>query len=420
MAITEIEKSVIGAVIITNGQLLDEIALKPQDFYGWAHQDFWKILTDRQKAGEPLDPVTLLASYPKLAEQIHEYLDACYHPDLAKGHAEQVKLAANKRLVHETAQRVVNLSLAESIELLNKTLDDVDSGTVTDYPYVKDLFDDHLKSLREPNRNPRSGLAKVDELLQGFKPGGLYVIGARPGVGKTVVGLQIAWNLARHGNALSENEEPGTVLFHSLEMSKGELLNRLIAYRASEKPNNTLTLADLERHKFDQSQERMLNEVKKELATSQLIINDEGSQSIASIRAFARHWERKHKPRAIVIDYLGLLSDSNEGKSRYEAITAISGGLKRLAKDLNLPVIVLAQLNRASVNRGDKMPILADLRDSGSVEQDADVVVLLHRDPTQSGEDLVFTVAKNRHGAVGNIQMVFYGQYAKIEEAKTY
>jgi replicative DNA helicase len=148
-----------------------------------------------------------------------------------------------------------------------------------------------------------------------------------------------------------------------------------------------------------------------------LSVNDAGGQTIASIRAYARTMGRVAPLRAIVVDYLGLIADASKFKNRYEGITFISGELKRLAKDLNVPVIALAQLNRESAKSNTK-PTMADLRDSGSVEQDADVVILLYRnaddpDPVTAGE-IHLIIAKNRHGATDYFTYLFQGRYARI------
>jgi len=168
----------------------------------------------------------------------------------------------------------------------------------------------------------------------------------------------------------------------------------------------TLTTAEIHKIKTGEHQIKRL-----------ISINDNGGQSLASIRAYARSYQRKGMPlKAIVIDYMGLISDANEGRSRYEAMTKVSAALKRLAKDLEVPVIALAQLNRDVENRSEEsLPTLSDLRDSGSIEQDADVVILLSRSKKREGE-ITLAVAKNRHGETGVTNYVFKGHFSKIVE----
>ena len=266
---------------------------------------------------------------------------------------------------------------------------------------------------------PTSGIGMLDELLNGFRPGGLYIIGARPATGKTVIGLQIAFGLARSANTLPTGENAGAVAFHSLEMSRRELLNRLTAQVFG------IELDRIERGLVSSAETKMIDSRRYEISRM-LAINDRSNQSVASIRRFARSIVRKNIPlKGIVVDYLGLISDvQSSGKSRYEAMTIVSGQMKALAKDLNVPVVCLAQLNRNVEGRKESAPVMADLRDSGSIEQDADVVMLLHRKASITAPDpsvlnvLQVIVAKNRHGSTGVMEFFFEGAFSRITEPK--
>jgi len=406
------ERSVIGAALISNGKLLDDFNLLPQDFYEYEHQKLWAQLSANKQNNEACDPITLISKLPNEANLIWDCIDACYSVDVATDHAKQIKSAANHRRLLETAETILQTetNLPDTIKILNESLNAVESNGQISFTTISDDFDDHIEQLQKPNTNAKSGLKKIDETLQGFRPGALYVFGARPVVCKTVVVLQIALGLARSGNDLGENQSAGLVLFYSLEMSKREIMNRIVAQTANvgidELDNGQLSVDNL-------------NKIQKHRATfSRLLsVNDRGGQSIGSIRAYARTMSRTAPLRAIVVDYLGLIADSNKFKNRYEGITFVSGELKRLAKDLNVPVIALAQLNRDSA-KGNTKPTMADLRDSGSVEQDADVVILLTRNPEDqnpatAGEiDLI--IAKNRHGATRFFTYLFEGRYARI------
>jgi len=413
LGILTFEQAVIGAVIISNGKLLDDFNLQPKDFYEYEHQRLWSQLLANKKDNESCDALTLIHQLPSNGDLIWDCVDACYSVELATGHAKQIKSAANERKLKDTAERVLynEQSLPSAIKLLNDTLTSFEGSGQNLFTTIGDDLETHLEHLDKPNTNARSGINAIDDLLQGFRPGALYVIGARPGIGKTVVGLQMALGLARSGNELSQNERAGLVLFHSLEMSKREIMNRLISQTALVNINELDggQLSAVNRSKI-QNQKSALSRL--------LSINDSGGQSIASIREYARTMARTAPLRAIVVDYLGLIADASKFKSRYEGITFISGELKRLAKDLNVPVIALAQLNRESA-RGNTKPTMADLRDSGSVEQDADVVILLSRDlsdiPTADKGLIELNIVKNRHGATKSFTYLFEGHYARIK-----
>jgi replicative DNA helicase len=226
-------------------------------------------------------------------------------------------------------------------------------------------------------------------------------------VGKTVIGLQAAFGLARNTNALQKGETAGAVAFYSLEMSKRELMNRLVSQVLS------IPMDSLDRGLLGIIEKKRIDERASELHNL-LTINDRGNQSLASIRNFARSIKRQGVPlKAIVIDYLGLIADVQSGRNRYEAMTMVSGALKALAKDLDIPVIALAQLNRNVEAQKESMPKMSDLRDSGSIEQDADVVILLHRSKEEPGV-MWLNVAKNRHGQTATLQFKFEGHYSRI------
>jgi replicative DNA helicase len=237
-------------------------------------------------------------------------------------------------------------------------------------------------------------------------------------VGKTIVGLQIAWQLSKIG----------PVSFHSLEMSKSEIYNRILSMEAQvyigslnkgscqnqDAPEGT-GLKDADWKKISESRAR--------IEKHQLAIHDKSGQTLLQIRALANSVKGKGQLQAVVVDYLGLIQDTEKGRKRYEMITDISIGLKNLAKDLNVPVIALAQLNRGPEQRKDSEPDMADLRDSGGIEQDADAVILLHRKRDDEIDDtdwqksyMIMKVAKNRHGALGDVGLRFEGHFSRVIE----
>jgi replicative DNA helicase len=273
-----------------------------------------------------------------------------------------------------------------------------------------------LLEIRNPRRSVETCFARLNALIVGLKPSGLYVFGARPGVGKTVVGLQLAWEIARSDE----------VLFFSLEMDKSSLLNRAVSGELN------IPLDVIERNALSnvqlQSIDNLISGTK-----SKLIISDRGGQTVAQLRAYALAVMQKQPVKVIVVDYLQLITPANARAPKYEQISQISIDLKNLAKELAIPVVALAQLNRRVDNKPDDRPNASDLRDSGQIEQDADVIVMLSR--RQSDQDKVndsglavndprfglkslicFDVVKNRHGATGMFDQVFDGAYSRVKE----
>lgn len=254
-----------------------------------------------------------------------------------------------------------------------------------------------------------TGLPTIDETLGGgMLNSGLYIMAARPGCGKTALALQIADTVAAH---------TGAVLFVTLEMDSVQLTARRIA-RITGIPANRLLM-----HTLAAEEEVAVALAHKQLAHEPLYMNGREHCSINDIRVLAHQVKDL---RLVVIDYLGLLKPTRHYNSRYEEVTAISGELKALARSLGVPVLCLAQLNRANEMRPDKRPCLADLRDSGAIEQDADGVFLLHREDMHrlklAGEERLVevecTLAKHRHGATGAVNLGFDLQTGDFQEIR--
>lgn len=404
------ELAVVGAAIISEGVAFGEVNLRVADFESYGLQRVWAEIGRRLRSGEKVDLPTLNAVLKRDANLILDAVDACWSVDLAVSYAEQVRAAANARRLKEMAQLILDGNVADPLAYVNEqvALIEADSAQVAPTLIDEDL-DDFLVAIQSAKAHATTGYNLLDSQLAGFKPGGFYVVGARPAVGKSVFGLSIAWRMARPANDLPAGEKAGLVVFASLEMSKTELMNRLMADKFG------IRLELLERGKIDKPFADEINRRRAELKRL-FAINDAPGQSIASIRAYAKNFVRKGMPlKAIVIDYLGLLKDVSEGRSLYESVSQTSTALKRLAKELGVPVIALAQLNRGVEHRSEKAPTLADLRDSGSIEQDADVVILLSRDKNDQ-KILLADIAKNRQGATSTIRYSFQGEFARLRE----
>jgi replicative DNA helicase len=404
------EIAVIGAVLLSNGQALDEVNLAPSEFNDPKLAKVYQTMSEMRRAHEPIDPVTISAKLPQHMADVWEWQSQVPAWQSVSHYAQAVREAAIRRELSYSAQRIqsaiLNNEKAEAvIDTARRELGQLaERSSEGHIEYISNLALSHLDTLSTPRVFMRSPWPKLNDAIQGFRPGAMYVIGARPGVGKTVVGLQVAYELSKLG----------PVSFNSLEMSKAELMNRLYAMTSS------VYLGNIEKGTLDGYDWKKMIQGRDELSKSSLAIIDKGGQTINDIRAHARTLQQNGGLKAIVIDYLGLIRDTVPGRKRYESISDFSVELKTMARDFEVPVIALAQLNRNSEARTDKMPQLSDLRDSGAIEQDADVVMLLsrHRGPNDAefeANQFVIDVAKNRHGFTGEIHLVFNGGCARVE-----
>jgi replicative DNA helicase len=406
---TQFEQSVIGSILLTNGKALEELTLSPSDFDDLQNERIYKTLLEMKSARQPIDVITVGAALPKLASYLHDIVTATPTAASVKFYASKVieeatrrRLAVAGTMIHSKAQHE---DLATVFDTAKKEIDNlIDRNLAIKPSYVSDELLPYMDEIDKPKDYPQSPWPLLNETISGFRPGALYIIGARPGVGKTIVGLQIAWELSKQG----------PVSFHSLEMGKSELYNRIIASEA-EVPLSAIEKGNLQEWMW----ERILK-ARTEIQSHKLAIHDKSGQNLLQIRASANSVKGNGTLKAIVVDYLGLIQDTEKGRKRYEMITDISIGLKNLARDLNVPVIALAQLNRGPEQRKDSEPDMADLRDSGGIEQDADVVILLHRKSVDEDDfewqksQMIIKVAKNRHGGLGEVALRFEGHLARV------
>jgi replicative DNA helicase len=404
------EAAILGSIILSQGKAIDELNLSPDEFNDPKLGRAYQALRNMREQLQPIDAITVSAKLPEHASQVWQWQSETPTWENVAYYASLVRDNAIRRNLSFTAQRILNKADTDDLDLLidgaRRELGSMaEKRTDGRIEYISHLAMSHLDTLTQPRQYLASPWKILNEAIQGFRPGGFYVIGARPGVGKTVVGLQIAYHLSKSK----------TVSFHSLEMSKTELLNRLYSMTAN------VYLGNIDKGRLNDFDWKKLADAKSELAQSNLVIIDKGGQTMNDIRAHARTIQQNGGLGAIVVDYLGLIRDTVPGRKRYEAITDFSVSMKTIARDFEVPVIALAQLNRNSEARVDKMPQLSDLRDSGAIEQDADVVMLLSRHKRQSDRDFelsgfIIDVAKNRHGITGELDLVFNGACARVEE----
>ena len=408
---THFEQSVIGSVLLTNGKALESLSLAPADFDDLQNERIYKTMLEMKANRQPIDVLTVGAALPKLASYLHDIVTATPTAASVNFYASKVieeatrrRLAVAGTMIHSKAQHE---DLATVFDTAKKEIDDlIDRNSAVKPSYVADELLAYMDEIDRPKNYPLSPWPLLNDIIGGFRPGALYIVGARPGVGKTIVGLQIAWELSK----------TGPVSFHSLEMGRNELYNRIIASEAQ------VYIGNIEKGTLKEHDWLKIANVRTKIQSHQLAIHDKSGQTLLQIRALANSVKGTGDLKAIVVDYLGLIQDTEKGRKRYEMITDISIGLKNLARDLNVPVIALAQLNRGPEQRKDSEPDMADLRDSGGIEQDADAVILLHR--VSIAEDqfewqkswMVMKVAKNRHGALGQVGLKFEGHLSRVVE----
>lgn len=276
---------------------------------------------------------------------------------------------------------------------------------------MSELLDETISNVEAAARGERptgitSGYPDLDKYIGGFKPGQLIVIAARPAVGKSTVALDLARNAAIGAGI--------PTAFYTLEMSRTEVVERLLAAETNI-PLTRLTKGDLSEPEW-----LRLAQTRERIDPAPLFIEDSSSLTLMEIRSRSRRLTTRHNLGLIVVDYLQLLNTgTRRAETRQEEVAQMSRSLKLLAKELHVPVIALSQLNRGPDQRQDKRPVASDIRESGAVEQDSDIIILLHRDEltnpdsTRVGEiDLI--LAKHRNGPTGTVQLLFKGHVAKL------
>jgi replicative DNA helicase len=246
----------------------------------------------------------------------------------------------------------------------------------------------------------------MDRLLNGLQPGQLIMLAARPGMGKSTLGLDFARAAAIKNNA--------TAAVFSLEMGRNEIVMRLLSSESS------IGLTAMRSGKMNEADWQKLARKMSNVSNAPLFIDDSPNLTITEIRAKCRRLKQRHDLKLVVVDYLQLMTSGRKVESRQQEVSEFSRSLKLLAKELNVPVVAISQLNRGPEQRTDKRPMLSDLRESGSLEQDSDVVILIHREEhydkeARPGEaDLI--VAKHRNGPIATIQVSFQGHYSRFTD----
>ncbi|WIE54210.1 DnaB-like helicase C-terminal domain-containing protein [Curtobacterium sp. MCBD17_003] len=401
------ELAVTGAVMHTQGRALDRIAVTGRDFRDKRHGDVFDLLRLRHEQGLPVDHITMLTIPGIDIAYVDQAYEAGWAHAVVETHAETVATHALRRRLHDVGLRLQSIGgdvdQAQIRELAYGLLDDAMGATASKVAYLEDIVEETVQYMTEQAQFVPTPWPKLNQMIGGLRPGALYVFGARPGVGKTVVAQNLAQCLAQHGG----------VSFSSLEMGRYELHQRFIA------ANSDITLY---RMKNGRLTERDVDTIRtnRTRVSPRVAIDDRSSVGLAEIRQHARQVAHDGGLSGIIVDYLQLMEGA-PGTSRQETVASFSRGLKILARDLHVPVIALSQLNRNSEATLSGQPKLSDLRESGAIEQDADLVVLLHRerDPqtqTLNEFDITLDVAKNRHGETGIIRLQWDGTHSQVTD----
>ncbi|WP_310021158.1 DnaB-like helicase C-terminal domain-containing protein [Microbacterium resistens] len=387
----------------------------PGDFYDPPHEQIATAIHRLAVRGAGTDAIlvddelrSMGSRLPHGEGYVFELTSAASSPTLGGHYARIVADLAARRRLDAAADRVKQIAgdgttdPEEAIEEARGELDRIVSAKTQRVVRVGDEFGDMLAALAEKPRLVLTPWTAVNRLIGGFRPGCVYVVGARPGAGKTAMAMNAAVGLSR----------TGLVGFLSLEMSRIELMKRIAAQlgriHMQALMNNALTEDDWDRAR---DADRMA-------AKLDLALSDDASMSPAQIRGWVRSLAHEGELAGLVVDYVQLIQSADPSKDRRLVVGEFSRAMKLIAKEFQIPVLVLSQLNRKSEERMDKKPALSDLRESGDLEQDADVVLLLSRDDRDDSRrgEVDVQIAKNRHGSTGEVSLAWLGHYSLMED----
>lgn len=418
------ELAVIGSMLIDEdcaAAMLDK--LRVNDFGGRYTKEAFAIMVRLAEDGKPIDAV-IVAEQSEDAKMMGDYLLRAMEVVTTTANADEyaaiVKRNARARRVNAIGDKLAysgvdfKAEAIESVDALQTVIEEAADNELTGAEEWADAFKtEEEKIIADPEAAFCStGMSDLDHLLGGgMFNGGLYVLGARPGMGKTTVALNIAEQVAKRGCP---------VLYISLEMNARQIMCKRLA------SEQNIPYRGLMSGRLSWDEQIEMEEGLQALKNRPFHVNKRFGLTVSDIAAMAR---RVRGCKLIVVDYFGLISVEGDGKGRYEDYTAISGRLKQLACQLNLPILCLAQLNRENEKRGGddskkKRPKLSDLRDTGAIEQDADGVIFLHRegyyqDEKPESESIEVILAKNRHGETGTLSMYWQGAFGRVSQFDT-
>ncbi|MFI9360172.1 replicative DNA helicase [Kitasatospora sp. NPDC053057] len=423
------EQSVLGGMLLSKDAIADVVeVLKPADYYRPAHEMVHGAILDLYARGEPADPITVAGELTKRGElqrvggasYLHTLVNSVPTAANAEYYAQIVHERAVLRRLVEAGTRIAGMGYAaegDVDEIVNAAQAEIyavtEQRTNEDYAPLADIMEGALDEIEAiGSRNGQmsgvpTGFADFDQLTNGLHPGQMIVIAARPAMGKSTLALDFA-------RACSIHHKLPSVIF-SLEMGRNEIAMRLLSAEARVALHH-MRSGNMTDDDWTRVARRM-----PDVSEAPLFIDDSPNLSMMEIRAKCRRLKQRNDIKLIVIDYLQLMQSggSRRAENRQQEVSDMSRNLKLLAKELEVPVIALSQLNRGPEQRTDKRPMVSDLRESGSIEQDADMVILLHREdayekesPRAGEADLI--VAKHRNGPTATITVAFQGHYSRF------
>lgn len=437
---TDVERAVLGAMMLDKEAVPKVLELlDAASFYNPTNQKFFEAMVALFEKGDPVDAVTLVEELRRRGT-LNPAEDPVTITELTMGVSSAANVEYHARIVLEKA--LMRSLIAAAADVSGRAysdtedaLDLLDAAEATIFQIserrLKRSFTPIKRAVHETVEvlekihgkhggvtGVPSGFPKLDELTGGFQNSDLIIIAGRPSQGKTALALSIARNAALH-----KEKKTGVAVF-SLEMSEQQLIIRMLASEAK------VNAHDLRTGKLMDEQWSRLSRTAGRLSEARIFIDDSAALSILELRAKARRLKAEHNIGLVIADYLQLIQGPKNSESREREISMISRSLKALAKELNIPVVALSQLNRAVEARGDKRPLLADLRESGAIEQDADVVLFVHRPEmygienikdeelgTISSEGIAeIIIGKQRNGPTGLVRLQFHKQFAGFEK----
>ena len=427
---TEAEKSVLGAALLSKDALFDVVeVVKPQDFYDKNHKEIFEAMLDLNRKNVPVDALTVAEELKKRGS-LDMVGGRAYVASLSSGTPttsnalEYGKIVAEKASVRrliDTADDIVVKGYEGGMDA-NQMLDYAESGIFEisqlrqkgQYAHIRDVLISNIEIIDKASQMEggltgiTTGFKYLDTMTSGLQKSDLIILAARPAMGKTAFALSLALNAAVNGRA--------SVMMFSLEMSKEQLGQRLLSME-SKVDMQSLKTGRLERRDWDD-----INIAMDVLSGANIHIDDTAGITIMEMKSKCRRLKAEEGLDLVVIDYLQLMTPEGKSDSRTQEISVISRNLKLLARELDCPVIVLSQLSRAPETRTDHRPMLSDLRESGSIEQDADIVIFLYRDEyynedTESPGECEVIVAKHRSGPTGTVKLAWLEKLTRFVDS---